>query len=169
MSRKMAKKPVIGIDLGTTYSVLAVARNGQIDIIANDQGNRTTPSCVAYTDVERLVGEGALYQAANNPENTIYERMIKEAQNYRNKDDIHKKRVESMDEFERLCCKLKRNVVAMVERNEIDEADKKRVLEKCEQMLTWLDANRDEKKEVFDQKHVDMEEFWQTILEKYEN
>ena len=63
----------IGIDLGTTYSCVAVWKNEQIEIIANDQGLRTTPSYVAFTDQERLVGISAKNQAAQNPENTIFD------------------------------------------------------------------------------------------------
>ncbi|XP_060534823.1 heat shock 70 kDa protein 1-like isoform X1 [Cylas formicarius] len=67
-----AKSPSVGIDLGTTYSVVGVFRGGTVDIIANEEGNRTTPSYVAFTDVERLVGDGAKNQIAMNPSNTVY-------------------------------------------------------------------------------------------------
>ena len=63
----------IGIDLGTTYSCVGWWKDNRCDIIANDQGNRTTPSYVAFTNGERLIGDGAKNQASINPENTIYD------------------------------------------------------------------------------------------------
>ncbi|GJW36531.1 heat shock cognate 70 kDa protein 2-like protein [Tanacetum coccineum] len=65
--------PAIGIDLGTTYSCVAVWRHERVEIIANEQGNRTTPSCVAFSDTERLIGDSAKNQAATNPTNTVFD------------------------------------------------------------------------------------------------
>lgn len=68
-----SRRPAIGIDLGTTYSCVGVWRNNRIEIIQNDQGNKTTPSIVAFTDTHRLIGDGAKYQATRNYKNTVFD------------------------------------------------------------------------------------------------
>ena len=85
--------PVIGIDLGTTYSCVGIYKNGRVEIIPNELGNRITPSFVAFTDEERLVGEAAKNQASNNPERSIYsvKRLI--GRDYKDKEIQHDKKL----------------------------------------------------------------------------
>ncbi|MFO0515405.1 MAG: molecular chaperone DnaK, partial [bacterium] len=85
--------PVIGIDLGTTYSCVGIFKNGRVEIIPNELGNRITPSIVAFTDEERLVGEAAKNQGALNPSRTVYsiKRLI--GRKYNDKEVQHDKKL----------------------------------------------------------------------------
>jgi len=71
--QELVDGPVIGIDLGTTYSCVGIFKNGRVEIIPNDQGNRITPSYVAFTDDERLIGEAAKNQATLHPTQTLFD------------------------------------------------------------------------------------------------
>ena len=69
----MAQELAIGFDLGSTYSCVGVRRNDGVEIIANDQGSRTTPSYVGFTDSDHLIGDADKNQVARNPENTVFD------------------------------------------------------------------------------------------------
>jgi len=86
--------PVIGIDLGTTYSVVGVYRDGRVQIIANDQGNRITPSYVAFAENgDRLVGDAAKNQASLNPKNTLFDVKRLIGRTYTSKEVQHDKKL----------------------------------------------------------------------------
>ena len=78
--------PVIGIDLGTTYSCVAVFKNGGVEIIPNEQGSRITPSVVSFGEEERLVGEGAKNNSSINPTGTIYDVKRLIGRNFKDKE-----------------------------------------------------------------------------------
>ena len=75
---KGVKGTAVGIDLGTTYSCVAAwfSKHNRVEIIPNEQGNKITPSCVAWNDTELLVGEGAKNQINRNPKNTIFGKLM---------------------------------------------------------------------------------------------
>jgi len=90
--KKKVECPVIGIDLGTTYSCVGIFKNGRVEIIPNELGSRITPSVVAFTDEERLVGESAKNQATINPTRTIYDVKRLIGRKYADKEVQHDKK-----------------------------------------------------------------------------
>ena len=105
----------IGIDLGTTYSAVAVWQGDRVEIIANDQGNRTTPSFVAFTDSERLIGDSAKNQVNSNPTNTVYDSKRLIGRDYNDKDVQHELKNLSYD----VICEKNQPKIKVEYKNEI--------------------------------------------------
>uniref|UniRef100_A0A175YPM5 Heat shock protein 70 n=1 Tax=Daucus carota subsp. sativus TaxID=79200 RepID=A0A175YPM5_DAUCS len=184
----MAKNGVaVGIDLGTTYSCVGVWQHDRVEIIANDQGNRTTPSSVAFTDSERFIGDAAKNQAALNSVNTVFEfsrargqkqqttidadgvlsvsavetttgikksikifkrgtltkeeieRMVRDAEQYRIKDEEFMKKNNAMISYKDYVYKVRDDT----QNNYHLEASVRKAISKCfEEAVEWLDANK---------------------------
>ncbi len=105
----------IGIDLGTTYSAVAVWQGDRVEIIANDQGNRTTPSFVAFTDSERLIGDSAKNQVNSNPTNTVYDAKRLIGRDFNDKDVQHELKNLSYD----VICEKNQPKIKVEYKNEI--------------------------------------------------
>merc|ERR1712159_644126 len=170
---------VIGIDLGTTYSCVGVYKNGRVEIIANDQGNRITPSYVAFTDKERLTGDSAKNQATSNPLRTVYDvkRLIgrnfgdrsvqkdkklvsynivsKEGKPYVSVEmkEGEKAKVFSPEEISAMILtKMKETAEAFLGKtvkNAVEEDDKEQALDAVQDAIKWLEDNKDADKEDF--------------------
>ena len=78
----MATAPMLGVDIGNTTCTVALYRQGQIDVVANEQGSRSTPSIIGFTDVEPLLGEAAKNQLSRNPQNTVVDVLMLLGRNY---------------------------------------------------------------------------------------
>ncbi|CAN6565594.1 unnamed protein product [Malus baccata var. baccata] len=187
---KIGEGPAIGIDLGTTYSCVGVWQHDRVEIIANDQGNRTTPSYVAFTDTERLIGDAAKNQVAMNPVNTVFdkttgqknkititndkgrlskeeiEKMVQEAEKYKSEDEEHKKKVEAKNALENYAYNMRNTIKDDKIASKLDAADKKKIEDAIDQAIQWLDGNQLAEADEFEDKMKELESICNPIIAK---
>ncbi|KAK1392588.1 hypothetical protein POM88_011644 [Heracleum sosnowskyi] len=162
--------PAIGIDLGTTYSCVGVWQHDRVEIIANDQGNRTTPSYVAFTDTERLIGDAAKNQVAMNPINTVFDakRLIG-----RRFSDASVQSDIKLWPFKvtpgpaekpmiTVSYKVKDEKIA----SKLSADDKKKVEDAIEGTIQWLDSNQLAEADEFEDKMKELESICNPIIAK---
>ncbi|KAK1357285.1 hypothetical protein POM88_050541 [Heracleum sosnowskyi] len=172
----------IGIDLGTTYSCVGVWQHDRVEIIANDQGNRTTPSYVGFTDTERLIGDSAKNQVAMNPINTVFD--AKRLIGRRHSDpsvssDIKLwpfKVVPGAQEKPMIVVNYKgeekqfaaEEISSMDEKigSKLSASDKKTIEDSIDQAITWLDNNQVAEVEEFEDKMKELENICNPIIAK---
>ncbi|KAK1357288.1 hypothetical protein POM88_050544 [Heracleum sosnowskyi] len=149
--------PAIGIDLGTTYSCVGVWQHDRVEIIANDQGNRTTPSYVAFTDTERLIGDAAKNQVAMNPINTVFDakRLIG-----RRFSDASVQSDMKLWPFKVVPGAAEKPMIV------VNYKDKKKIEDAVEQAIQWLDGNQLAEVDEFEDKMKELEGICNPIIAK---
>eukprot|EP01036_Dinobryon_divergens_P034307 gene34307-44313_t len=164
----------VGIDLGTTYSCVGVWQNDRVEIIANDQGNRTTPSYVAFNDTERLIGDAAKNQVAMNASNTVFDakRLIG-----RKFEDSAVQSDMKHWPFKVISGPGGKPIIQVTFKGEtkqfaseeissmVSESDKKKVLDAVNSTTQWLDSNQSAEKEEFEEKQKALEAIVLPILQ----
>jgi len=161
----MAKKTAIGIDLGTTYSCVGVFQHGKVEIIANDQGNRTTPSYVAFTDTERLIGDAAKNQVAMNPTNTIFDAKRLIGRGFSDA-SVQSDMKHWPFKVSNAGGKPRLSVEHKCEKSKLSSEELSSAMSALDEALQWLDGNQLGEKEEYEDKQRQLENMAKPLMNK---